>query len=70
MPTQCSADPLLFAPVEGRAAVSTFDGGAITSDAGALPLGATDRVVRLVERFAACFRDARGPLRTEHALGR
>ena len=28
-----------FAPVEGRAVVAAFDGGAITSDAGALLLG-------------------------------
>jgi hypothetical protein len=31
-----------------------FDGGAITSDAGALLLGTTDRAIRLVDRFAAC----------------
>jgi hypothetical protein len=59
---------MAFAPVEGRVVVAGFDGGAITSDAGALLLGATDRAIRLVERFAACFRDARDPLRTEHAL--
>ena len=29
------------------------------SDAGALLLGATDRAIDLVERFAACFQDAR-----------
>ena len=68
MPTECSADRLLFAPVEGRSVVAGFDGGAITSDAGALLLGATDRAVRLVERFAACFHDVRDPTRTEHAV--
>jgi hypothetical protein len=30
-----------FAPVEGREVVAAFDAGAITSDAGALLLGAT-----------------------------
>jgi DNA-directed RNA polymerase subunit K/omega len=59
MPTQCSADALTFAPVEGWSVVAAFDGGAITSDAGALLLGATDRALRLVERFAACFTDGR-----------
>jgi hypothetical protein len=59
---------MIFAPVEGRAVVAGFDGGAITSDAGALLLGARDRSIRLVERFAECFRDARDPLRTEHAV--
>jgi hypothetical protein len=35
MPTDCSADLFGFAPVEGRDVVAAFDGGAITSDAGA-----------------------------------
>jgi hypothetical protein len=48
--------------------VAGFDGGAITSNAGALPLGATDRAVGLVRRFAACFRDARAPGRVEHEV--
>ena len=60
--------PFGFAPVEGRAVVAGFDGGAITSDAGALLLGAADRAIRLVGRFAACFRDARSPERIEHAV--
>ena len=45
MPTECSADLFGFAPVEGREVVAAFDGGAITSDAGALLLGATDRAI-------------------------
>ncbi len=52
MPTECSAELFEFAPVERRAVVAGFDGGAITSDAGALLLGATDRAIRLVDRFA------------------
>ena len=39
MPTDCSADRFEFARVEGRAVVAAFDGGTITSDAGALLLG-------------------------------
>ncbi len=58
MPTECSADLFGFAPVEGREVVAAFDGGAITSDAGALLLGAADRAIKLTERFAACFHDA------------
>ena len=68
MPTQCSPDTLLFAPVEGRSAIASFTGGAITSDAGALLLGVTDRAIGLVERFAACFQDARDPDLIEHEL--
>jgi len=53
--TQCSPDLFGFAPVAGRSVVAGFDGGAITSDAGALLLGATDRVIRVVDRFARCL---------------
>jgi hypothetical protein len=55
MRTECSADLFDFAPVEGRGVVAGFDGGAITSDAGALLLAATDRAIRLVDGFADCF---------------
>ena len=68
MPTECSADLFGFARVEGRAVVAAFDGGAITSDAGALLLGATDRAIGVVERFAGCFRDNRAPELIEHTL--
>ena len=39
MPTECSAELFEFAPVEGRRVVASFDGGSITSDAGALLRG-------------------------------
>jgi Transposase DDE domain group 1 len=58
----------MFAPVAGRMVVAGFDGGAITSDAGALLLGATDRAIGLVRRFAACFTDGRAPERIEHGV--
>ena len=48
--------------------VASFDGGSITSDAGALLLGQTDRAIHLTERFAACFRDARTPELVEHQV--
>ena len=69
MPTECSATQFEFAPVEGRHVVAAFDGGAITSDAGALLLGETDRAIRLTARFAGCFTDARAPELVEHAVG-
>ena len=68
MQTECSPVLFAFAPVEGRAVVAGFDGGAVTSDAGALLLGATDRSIGLVRRFAACFTDARDPERVEHEI--
>ena len=67
MPTECSAELFDFAAVEGRAVVAGFDGGAITSDAGALLLGATDRAIRLVGRFAECFIDRRRPFSPTHS---
>jgi len=68
MPTECNADLFGFAPVEGRQVVAGFDGGTITSDAGALLLGATDQTIGLTERFAACFTDRRVPELVEHSV--
>jgi hypothetical protein len=73
MPTECSAEPVRsepfsFGPVEGRAVVAGFDGGSITSDAGALLLGAADRAIGLVGRFAECFIDRRRPELVEHLV--
>jgi hypothetical protein len=68
MPTECSADLFEFAPVERRRVVAGFDGGVITSDAGALLLGRTDRAIGLVARFADCFIDRRCPERIEHRV--
>ena len=69
MPTECIPSLFDFARVEGRAVVASFDGGAITSDAGGVLLGATDRAIRLVDRFAGCFRDARRGDLIEHDVG-
>ena len=69
MPTDCSAKPMGFALVDGRAVVANFDGGAITSNAGGLLLGATDRAIGLVDRFAACFIDGRAAERVVHEVG-
>jgi Transposase DDE domain group 1 len=68
MPTKCSSDSFEFAAVEGRRVVAEFDGGSITSDAGALLLGATDRAIKLIDRFAGCFQDRRCPELIEHSV--
>lgn len=68
MPTECISDLFGFAGVEGRPVVACFDGGSITSDAGGLLLGSTDRALGLVERFAGCFRDRRCPELIEHEV--
>jgi len=69
MPTECIPTLFEFAAVEGRSVVAAFDGGAITSDAGALLLGEADRAIRLTERFAACFTDTRIAGLVEHEVG-
>jgi len=69
MQTECSAERFDFGEVEGRAVEAAFDAGLVTSDAGALLLGATDRAIDLVGRFADCFRDHRRQDLIEHAVG-
>ena len=68
MPTECSAERFDFGMVEGRAVDAAFDAGLVTSDAGALLLGATDRAIDLVGRFADCFCDHRRQDLIEHAV--
>jgi len=68
MPTECNAELFEFAPVGRHGVVGNFDGGTITSDAGGLLLGATDRVIGLVDRFAQCFIDHRSPELVEHLV--
>ena len=68
MPTDCSQDSFDFGTVEGRQVVGAFDGGQITSDAGALLLGQTNKAIRLVSRLAKCFQDGRDPDATVHTL--
>ena len=68
MPTECSAELFEFAPVEGHAVVAGFDGGSITSDGGALLLGAADRTIGLIDRFAGCFVDHRSEELVEHLI--
>ncbi|HEY6353378.1 MAG TPA: IS1380 family transposase [Burkholderiaceae bacterium] len=54
--------------MERRAVVAGFDGGDITSNAGALLLGQVDRGLGLMRRFAACFIDRRDPRFVEHEV--
>ena len=68
MPTQCRPVSFGFQGCRGRKVTAAFDGGAITSNAGALLLRETDRRIELFDRVAACFTDGRDPRRTEHSL--
>ena len=66
MPTDCISDQLEFEGFAGRKVVAAFDGGALTSDAGALLLRHTDKAIGLFDRIAACFVDRRAPDCTVH----
>src|SRR6266480_59296 len=68
MATECSAECFDFGIVEGRPVEAAFDAGLVTSDAGALLLGATDRAIRMTARFAACFHDERRVDLIEHEV--
>ena len=68
MPTECTPDFFGFTPVEGRDVIAAFDGGSITSDAGALLLKEADRAIGMVSRFAACFHDERRQDLIEHEV--
>lgn len=68
MPTECNPERFGFSSVESRRLEADFAGGSVTSDAGALLLGLTDRVVGVVKRFSACFSDGRHPGMIEHQV--
>jgi hypothetical protein len=68
MLTQHSPSEMEFGRAGGRRVVADFDGGLVSSDAGALLLGETDKAIGLVGRFAACFGDHRDPLFIVHPL--
>jgi hypothetical protein len=68
MQTQCISDRFEFEGFDGRRVVAAFDGGAISSDAGALLLRHTDKAIDLFSRVAACFADYRSSKLTVHAL--
>jgi hypothetical protein len=68
MQTECIAGQLEFEGFDSRRVVAAFDGGAVTSDAGALLLREADRAVRLIDRVAGCFSDGRDQTGVVHAV--
>ena len=66
--TECNPDELRYRGASGHEVVARFDGGDISSDAGAMVLRAADDQARVVQRFARCFRDHRNPLQVEHTV--
>jgi Transposase DDE domain group 1 len=68
MPTQCNAEQLEFSCVERRRVVAAFDGGRVSSDAGALLLQRADQAIGLIDRLAGCFIDERDADLIEHSV--
>jgi hypothetical protein len=68
MVTQCTADRLDFKRLGSRRVTAHFDGGDITSDAGALLLRELEDTHQILARAAECFDDWRDPTRVEHSL--
>jgi hypothetical protein len=66
--TQCTQDSFEFEAHFSREVVARFDGGAVTSDAGALLLREVDRRINLLSRLAKCFDDHRSPVLIRHSV--
>jgi hypothetical protein len=66
--TECNQESFEFEGHFSREVTARFDGGQQTSDAGGLLLRETDRRLKLLSRFAACFVDGRDSLRIKHQV--
>ena len=66
--TECNQTSFEFQAQFSRRVVAQFDGGRMTSDAGALLLQQTEQRLRLIERLARCFRDRRNPFYVIHEV--
>jgi hypothetical protein len=61
-------EQLQFPPISGYTVRANFDGGALSSDFGALLLRGIDRQIGFTERLAAAVRDKRHPSYIDHTL--
>jgi len=67
--TECTQSWFPFAPHFSRDVVARFDGGQITTEAGALLLRPVEQRTGVLRQFAACFRDYRRADLVEHSVG-
>ena len=68
METECTTEQMVFQHLGRRCVIARFDGGAISSDGGAMLLREVDKRTGISERLAGCFRDYRQPERVEHPV--
>ena len=67
-PKTSSAKPMELTPVEGKKVIADFDGGQISSDAGALLLKETEQQVGIIEAIKAALNDRRDQRYVIHPL--
>ena len=68
MNTQCTPVQMEFPGVGRRRIVGRFDGGTLSSDAGALLLRDVEERTGLLAKASRCFTDYRDPRRIEHSV--
>lgn len=66
--TECNQSSFEFGAHGSRDVVARFDGGTMTSDAGAVLLRETDRRLNLLTRLVECFEDRRHPWLITHTV--
>lgn len=68
MRTECTSGQFEFQEANGRDVIARFDGGTLTSDAGAVLLREVEHRTGILRQFVQCFGDHRNPARITHAL--
>src|SRR5579883_529387 len=66
--TECIQTSFEFSSELRQQVVARFDGGTITTEAGALLLHKVEQKTGILRQFARCFLDHRDPERTEHSV--
>ena len=66
--TECNRKSLSFSRLGRQKIIADFDGGRLTSDAGALLLREADRRLGLTANLAGCITDPRDPSKITHDL--
>lgn len=66
--TECNQTCFSFSSHFQREVVARFDGGTITSEAGARLLRRTEQRTGILRQFAGCFTDYRQPEKLEHSV--
>ncbi len=66
--TSCPVQPVEFSKIGKRKIIAEFDGGRMSSSAGALALREVEERCQILGRMADCFSDYRDPSRVEHSV--